>query len=321
MHIFVGGSLRDVPQDPDVCRAFVAALGTAIVRRGHVLLNGCKSSLDEHIATAANDWLTRHDKDPRTQIVSYCPKGDTKVHSIGTVRYSALKDWAMEEAELRVPEQIGLAGAAIFVAGNQGTFKAKNWASIAKTLILGVPRFGGSGEDIYNSELKHLRDTAASVAQDYETLNSLSDDIADYADQVVNLAERLFAPRSVFTIMSFAKEYRDVFGSYKDVCREFDFDAKRTDESTSLERIVPRIEMGIRKSAFVIADISEKSPNVFYEVGYARGLGKDVIVTARRGTTPEFDVADIPKIFWEDQTELKDGLRKYLKELVSKYGR
>ena len=45
MHIFVGGSLRDVPQDPDLCRQFVAALGTAIVRQGHVLLNGCRSEV------------------------------------------------------------------------------------------------------------------------------------------------------------------------------------------------------------------------------------------------------------------------------------
>ena len=33
MRIFVGGSLRDVPRDPDLCRQFVAALGTEIVRQ------------------------------------------------------------------------------------------------------------------------------------------------------------------------------------------------------------------------------------------------------------------------------------------------
>ena len=321
MRIFVGGSLRDVPRDSDLCRQFVAALGTEIVRQGHVLLNGCRSSLDQEIATAAQEWLARNAGNPKDQIISYCLKSDKPIHSLGTVRYSALLDWQMNHSELEVPEQIALAGPTIFVAGSEGTFWSKNWASFARKLILGIPRFGGAGETIYNQELKRLRETSPVVAEDYETLNSLSDDISDYAQAVLRLVERLVTPRNVFTIMSFKREFRDVFASCKEVCREFKFEAERTDESTSLERIVPRIETGIRKSAFVIADVSELSPNVFYEVGYAKALGKDVIVTAKKGTQLPFDVGDIPTIFWEIQEDLKEGLRKCLAGLVGKYGR
>ena len=112
-----------------------------------------------------------------------------------------------------------------------------------------------------------------------------------------------------------------MFASCKEVCLEFKFEAERTDESTSLERIIPRVETGIRKSAFVIADVSDLSPNVFYEVGYARALGKDVIVTAREGTRLPFDVGDIPTVFWEIQEDLKAGLRKCVAGLVGRYGR
>jgi hypothetical protein len=121
--------------------------------------------------------------------------------------------------------------------------------------------------------------------------------------------------------MSFKRDYRDVFASFKEVCREFNFEVERVDESASLERIVPRIEIGIRKSAFVIADVSELSPNVFYEVGYAKGLGKDVIVTAKKGTQLPFDLGDLPTIFWEIQAELREGLRKCLAGMKDKYGR
>jgi hypothetical protein len=140
LQIFVGGSLRDVPHDPDKCREFIEALGSAIVRRGHVLLNGCRSSLDQEIATAAHKWLTENARNPKDQIVSYCLKGDKPVHSLGAVHCSALSDWQITHSELAVPD---------FVAGNEGTFAAKNWASIARKLILGIPRFGGSGETIY----------------------------------------------------------------------------------------------------------------------------------------------------------------------------
>ena len=186
---------------------------------------------------------------------------------------------------------------------------------------MGVPRFGGTGETIYMQELKRLRETSPEVARDYETFNSLSEDISDFATQVVRLVERLVTPGNVFTIMSFKKEFRDVFASCKKVCREFKFEAERTDESSSLERIVPRIETGIRNSAFVIADVSDLSPNVFYELGYAKALGKQVVVTAKKGTQLPFDIGDIPTIFWEIQEDLKEGLRKYLSGVVERYGR
>ena len=321
MRMFVGGSLRDVSRDADLCREFVAALGAEIVKQGHVLLNGCRSSLDQEIATAAHDWLVRHSSNPRGHIISYCLKTDKPIHSLGTVRYSALPDWQMNHPELTLPEQIELADATVFVAGGDGTFWSKNWASFARKLIVGVPRFGGAGETIYNHELRRLRQTSPTAAEDYETLNSLSGNIPEYAHEVVGLVERFVTPRDVFVIMSFKREFRDVFASCKEVCREFKFEADRTDESTSLERIVPRIEAGIRRSAFVIADVTELSPNVFYEVGYAKGLGKEVILTARKGTQLPFDVDDIPTIFWEIQEDLKAGLRKCFAGLVGKYGR
>jgi len=313
--------LQNVPRDAEACRQFVAALGAEVVMRGHVLLNGSRSSLDQAVATAANEWLANNAGDPRSRIISYCLKDAKPIHSLGTVRYSALSDWQMNHSELEIPEQIGLAGATIFIAGSEGTFWAKNWADFARKPILGIPRFGGAGEAIYSKQLKHLRETSPALAEEYEVLNSLSDDMPAYANEVIRLVERMVTPRSVFAVMSFKTKYRSVFASYKAACQEFQFEVERTDESTSLERIIPRIESGIRKSAFVLADISEPSPNVFYELGYAKGVGKDVIVSVRKGADVPFDVGDVPTIRWGTQEDLREGLRKYIADLTVKYGR
>ena len=321
MRIFVGGSFRIVPRDLPLCREFAAALGSEIVKQGHILLNGCRSLMDREIAAAAQEWLARNGGKPEESIISYCQTNSEPVHTFGRIRASALADWQMNHPELRIPEQIELAGATVFVAGGEGTFWAKNWAFYARKPILGIPRFGGAGETIYYQELARLRESSPPAAEEYETLNQLSADILVYAKQVVDLAVRLVTPRSVFVIMSFKKEFRDVFASYREVCQHYKFEAERTDESTSLERIIPRVEAGLRRSAFVIADVSEWSPNVFYEVGFARALGKDVIMTARKGTQLPFDVRDVPAIFWEDQTELKEALDKYLAGLAGKFGR
>jgi hypothetical protein len=321
MRIYVGGSLRDVPTDKELCHEFVSALGREIVKQGHVLIGGCRSSLDKEIARAAHEWITTNSGNPEQQIISYCQRSDQPVHRYGRLRASELLDWEMNHPKLILPEQIELADATIFVAGSEGTFWAKNWAFYARKPILGVPRFGGAGEEIYRQELERLRTRAATLVEDYETLNQLAIDVSSYAKEVVVLAERLVIPRTVFTVMSFEKEFRDVYASYKEVCKEFGFEVERTDESTSRERIIPRIENGIRHSAFVIADVSQKSPNVFYEVGFARGLGKDVIVTARKGTELPFDLHDVPAIYWDIQEELKEGLRKCLFGLKTKFGR
>src|SRR4029077_8988261 len=254
-------------------------------------------------------------------IISYRLRSYQQVHEIGRVRLSSLPDWLMNHAGLRVPEAIEGADATIFIAGRDGTFLAKNWAFYARKPILGIPRFGGAGETIYDQELTRLRMISSTIAEDYETLNQVSTDISHHVKEVVALAERMVMPRSVFIIMSFKREFRDVYASCKEVCKEFGFVAERTDESGSLERIIPRVEKGIRGSGIVIADVSEGSPNVFYEVGVARALGKDVIVTARKGTELPFDVGDIPAIFWEIQDDLKEGLRKSFANLKSKYGR
>jgi hypothetical protein len=98
-------------------------------------------------------------------------------------------------------------------------------------------------------------------------------------------------------------------------CGEFGFAAERTDELETGERIIPRILAGIRRSAFVIADVTEHSANVFYEIGFAEGIGRPVIVTAKRDTPLPFDIADIPVIFWSDQDELRDRLKRRIKEI------
>lgn len=323
MRIFVGGSLENVPRDKDLCYKFVLALGHKIVEQGHTLLNGCRSSLDLEIARAAQEWLD-HTGQSSERIISYCLRDEKPIHSIGRVRTSALSDWNMSHPDLKVPEQIDMADVTIFIAGNEGTFWAKNWASYARKLILGVPRFGGAGETIYDQELIYFQANYPTLTEDYETLNQLViNDIENYAKDIIDLAERLVTPRSVFTIMSFEQEFDDVYDSYKSVCKEFDFEAERTDDSESLERIIPRIEIGIRQSAIVLADVSDSklSLNIFYELGFAKALGKDVIVTAKKGTTLPFDLSDIPTIFWNTQTELKQDLRKRLDSIKHKYGR
>ena len=314
MRIFVGGSLRDVA-DVDNFRKFVKALGRTIVERGHVLLNGCRNPVDEDIAAGATQWLVENKRDPKRYVISYWQRDIQPVHKYGTVRASALPDWKMSRPELQVPEQIEKADVAIFLGGGEGTYLARNWAHWERKLILGVPRFGGAGEQIYLQELGRLRDRAKREL--YEQLNQITSEASDYAKEVVLLSEQLLLPSKVFVIMSYKVEWEDVFNTYKEVCELHGFTADRTDKTLSQERINPRIESGIANSAFVIADVTEASPNVYFEFGFAQGRKKKVILTAKKGTVLPFDINDVPVLYWLNQVELKEGLSKAIDALKS----
>jgi len=316
MNIFVSGSFRSATRDHELCQKFVESLGREIVRQDHVLLHGCRSPLDVAIAKAAEGWLVDNHGDPAAHIWGYCLSGQEPVNVSGRVLRSALPDWEMTHAELKLPEQVEKAHVAIFVGGSEGTFGARNWAYWARKTILGIPRFGGSGETIYQQELGRRKGTLGTAIEEYELLNELVPLMPQYAKAVVDLAARLVHPHTVFQILSFKHEFLDTSATFKEVCAEFRFISERTDESNSSERILPRIEDGIRQSAFVIADVTEYSPNVFYEVGLAKGLGKEVIVTARKGTQLPFDVSDVPVIWWDIQEELKEALRQRIAAIV-----
>ena len=59
----------------------------------------------------------------------------------------------------------------------------------------------------------------------------------------------------------------------------------------------------IRRAEYFIVDLTHSRANVYYEAGYAQGLGKTPIYVARQGTPLEFDLKDYPVIFFKNMKE------------------
>lgn len=110
----------------------------------------------------------------------------------------------------------------------------------------------------------------------------------------------------------------DVLDAIKDVATRLGLYAERVDEPQSNDQITDRILESIRKAQYVIADLTGARPNVFYEAGYAQGLGKTPIYIARKDTNLEFDLKDYPVIFFQGMKQLKDNLEKRLRGLGGK---
>ncbi len=319
--LVIGSFQADEPR----CGEFTTALGREIADAGHELLNGCRNELDRLVATSAGERVVAKGGDPSAFITSYV-RDAAPVHQVGTILASRCPNWAsLASPGLVVPETIQQCDVILVVGGTDGTECAANWGRIAQKPIVPVAAFGGAAARIYDSELTVFQEKYADRIDraEYERLNQIPGDLARLAKDVVAVAGNAVTPRQVFVAMSFAEDprFEDAYESIQLVCASLGYDAARITSANAVDRIVPEILMRIKRAAFVIVDVSDARPNVYYELGVAQGAGKKVVVTAFKGTDLPFDIADIPVIFWEGQKQLKERLRDRLESITSRQAR
>lgn len=104
-----------------------------------------------------------------------------------------------------------------------------------------------------------------------------------------------------FVIMPFSSEFDDVFKlGIKETSKENGVDAFRIDEELFDEGILEKIYSEIEKADFLIADLSNKNPNVFYELGYAHAIGKLCILITKSAENIPFDLKHKRHIVYGD---------------------
>jgi len=76
------------------------------------------------------------------------------------------------------------------------------------------------------------------------------------------------------------------------------------------EYIPLRILAEIRRSGLLVADLTENRGGVYFEAGFAMGLGTRVIWTCRKDAMNDvhFDTRQFPHILWEQPSDLKEKL-------------
>lgn len=125
-----------------------------------------------------------------------------------------------------------------------------------------------------------------------------------------------------FVLMPFAENFREVYERiYKHICEDNNIKCWRVDERQSPGSITKDIIDGILDADIIIADLTSKNANVFYELGFAHSIGKPVILTAQNGNDVPFDIQSYRVIFYEQSIAGRDKLLKKLdlaiKELLN----
>ena len=122
----------------------------------------------------------------------------------------------------------------------------------------------------------------------------------------------------------------------KPVCEEAGYTPIRVDKEQFNDDITLHIIEGIKKSFFVIADLTGFRGGVYYEAGFARGLGKEVILCCKKDYKteikyeefdemieehgPHFDVNHLNTIYWkaDDFDAFKTELRERILQTVGR---
>jgi hypothetical protein len=285
---------------------------------GHILLNGARTELDALIAEAADKALEgRNPEERKHGIRSYVLQDAKPVHNYGTLIRSELETWELGD---ETPELVREADIILLIGGFDGTTRAARWARIERKPLLPIATFGGVAAKVFKRELSFFDKKYGRRIErtDFEELHSITNDWDAYATNIVDLAEKVGQSRSVLVVMSYADrpDLNDAWATFERVCKGLDYTCGRVDEKNAGTRILPDILERIRLAAFIIVDLTDLRPNVFYELGYADGLGRKVIVTAKKGTELPFDVKDIPTILWESQVELEKKLQKRIQSVM-----
>jgi hypothetical protein len=100
--------------------------------------------------------------------------------------------------------------------------------------------------------------------------------------------------------MPFSPDFNDIYKiGIKETAERLGAYAERVDEQMFEGAMLERIINQINKADVIVADMTGKNPNVFFEVGYAHALGKMIIHITQTADDIPFDLKHYQHIIYE----------------------
>lgn len=138
---------------------------------------------------------------------------------------------------------------------------------------------------------------------------------------VFDLAEHEnISPQLVSAMMPFHPSFDAVYAKLQEITAEFGLRCRRADDIWEAPAVMQDVVNLIDKSNLVIADCTGRNPNVFYEIGIAHTLGRDVILLTQNEQDIPFDLRHLRYVQYlpngEGLDEMANRLRPRLADLI-----
>lgn len=122
----------------------------------------------------------------------------------------------------------------------------------------------------------------------------------------------------VFVLTPFNEKYTEQYSVINRLVTSLGFKCSKGDDSNISSNILGHIAEQIAKSRLVIANISGRNPNVFYELGMAHALGKPVIIVSESLSDIPFDINSSRILAFDDEKDLELKLRNWFVHTLAK---
>jgi hypothetical protein len=124
--------------------------------------------------------------------------------------------------------------------------------------------------------------------------------------------------KKAFVLMPFAEELSDVYRYLiADGLTNAGYDVKRADDILSQNNILSDIVSGIVSSDLIVADLTGANPNVYYELGIAHALNKNVILLTQDIKELPFDLRSYRVVSYSLHFAKMNQAKEELCELAS----
>lgn len=123
----------------------------------------------------------------------------------------------------------------------------------------------------------------------------------------------------VSVMMPLNPQFDAVYGAIKATAEALKMECLRADDIWEHDSIIQDIVSLINRSRIVVCDCTGRNPNVFYEVGIAHTLGRDVILVSQSEADIPFDLRHLRYVTYLNNAEgrgvLMDRLRQRMDTL------
>lgn len=120
----------------------------------------------------------------------------------------------------------------------------------------------------------------------------------------------------IAVMMPFGAEFTPVYASLQSAAQTVGTETMRADDLWEHQFIVQDIVSLIARSRLVICDCSGRNPNVFYEIGIAHSLGKQVILIVQNEADIPFDLRHIRYLRYLNNSEGLDTLGREIGQRI-----
>ena len=104
----------------------------------------------------------------------------------------------------------------------------------------------------------------------------------------------------VFVLMPFKKDMLPVYEDHiKPICESMKLCVRRADDFFTAGSVVQDVWAAIISARLIVADCTDRNPNVFYEIGLAHAIGQATILLTQRADDIPFDLRHLRYISYQ----------------------